>query len=180
MKKILLLVASASISQWAAAQYQPVEKESSVTFMVRNFGIQVSGLFTTIKGSIHFDTQNPSNDLFDIKIDAATVNTDNNMRDEHLKGSYYLDTANYAAIHFVSTSVTRDKSGPFNMTGNLEIKGKTRVITFPFTAVQVNERLQFKGNFKINRQDFGVGGTSTISNEVEVFLNVIAQKSSTI
>ena len=62
------------------------------------------------------------------------------------------------------------------MTGQLTIKDKTLDISFPFTAQQLNDGFVFKGTFKINRKDFGVGGTSTISNEVEISLNVIAKK----
>ena len=175
MKKILLLIATISISHFGVAQYQPVDKESSVTFKIRNFGFEITGAFTGIQGAINFDMQNPLNDLFEMTVDAATVNTENSLRDEHLKGASYFDVTNYPAIHFVSTRVSPVKSGVFNVTGNLTIREKTQVITFPFTVVMVNDRLQFKGNFKIKRRDFGVGGTSTVSNDLEVLLNVTAQ-----
>lgn len=175
MKKIAFLIATISISYFAQAQYQPLDKESSVTFKIRNFGFEVTGSFTKIRGDIHFDTQNLLSELFDVTIDATTVNTENGLRDEHLKGSSYFDVTNYPTIHFVSTGVSPGKAGVFNMTGKLMIKGKTQVITFPFTVQTVDDKLQFKGNFKINRKDFGVGGTSTISNNLEVFLNVTAQ-----
>jgi len=56
------------------------------------------------------------------------------------------------------------------------MKGKTQQITFPFSAVASGEGYRFKGSFKINRRDFGVGGFSTLSNELEVLLDVIAVK----
>jgi polyisoprenoid-binding protein YceI len=175
MKKMVLLTAVISISHLAQAQYKPVDKESFVKFNVRNFGFEVTGSFSKIHGDIQFDAQNPLSALFDVTIDATTVNTDNGMRDEHLKGSSYFDVTNYPTIHFVSTGVSPGKSGVYNMTGNLKIRGKTQAITFPFTVQTISDKLQFKGGFKINRKDFGVGSTSTISNEVGVLLDVTAE-----
>jgi polyisoprenoid-binding protein YceI len=175
MKKMVLLMVVISISHLAQAQYKLVDKESFVKFKVRNFGFEVTGSFSKIHGDIQFDAQNPSSDLFDVTIDATTVNTENGMRDEHLKGSSYFDVTNYPAIHFVSTGVSAGKAGVYDMTGKLMIRGKTQAITFPFTVNTVNDKLQFKGSFKINRKDFGVGGTSTISNDVNVLLDVTAE-----
>jgi len=83
--------------------------------------------------------------------------------------------ANYPRIHFLSTKIT-GKGGAFTMTGHLTIKGKSKDVSFPFTASPADDGYLFKGSFKINRKDFGVGGTSTISNELEVVLNVHAAK----
>jgi polyisoprenoid-binding protein YceI len=68
------------------------------------------------------------------------------------------------------------KENAFTAYGKLTIKGKSKDIIIPFTATPGTDGYLFKGSFKINRKDFGVGGTSTISNELEVFLNVVAKK----
>jgi polyisoprenoid-binding protein YceI len=61
----------------------------------------------------------------------------------------------------------------YTFTGQLTIKDKTKEISFPFTAAPANGGMAFKGTFTINRKDFGVGGTSTISNELTVSLTVM-------
>ncbi len=63
------------------------------------------------------------------------------------------------------------------ITGKLTIKKQTRIISFPFTATQANDGFLFKGTFKINRKDFDIGGTSTIADNLEVALNILAKKS---
>jgi polyisoprenoid-binding protein YceI len=177
LKKIELLLVLVGIAGMASAQYIPSEKESSISFKIKNFGFTVTGKFTGIGGRINFDPQNPTAGSFDITVDAATVNTDNSMRDKHLRGESYFDIANYPRIHFISTSVlTGADKETFLLTGQLTIKNKTREIKFPFTAVSANEGYLLKGSFKLNRRDFNVGGSSTISDELEVSVNVQAKK----
>ena len=161
------------------AQYIPIDKSSMLTFRIGNFGFDVNGAFTGFKGTINFDPQNMSASSFDVTVDASTVNTDNNLRDEHLRSTSYFDVKNYPVIHFVSSKIT-SSGNSFTAYGKLTIKGKTKDVSIPFTATTGADDYQFKGSFKINRKDFGVGGTSTISNELEVSLNVLAKKQTVI
>ena len=178
MKKAVLLCFISIISiSLAWAQYKPVDRESTLDFKIGNFGFDVKGSFTGFKGDINFDPQNVVNSSFDVTTDASTVNTDNNLRDQHLRGESYFDVKNYPTMHFVSSKITSaGKENAFTVFGKLTIKGKSKDISIPFTATPGTDSYLFKGSFRVNRKDFGVGGTSTISNELEVFLNVVAKK----
>ena len=176
MKLTTLVFLFALSCNVAMAQYKPVDKRSSVLFTIKNFGFDVKGTFGGVQGAINFDAQNTAGSTIDVTIDAATINTDNSLRDSHLKGQEYFDVKNYPAIHFVSSKIT-GKSNNYTVTGKLTIKGKTRDIFFPFSATADNDGYLFKGSFKINRKDFDIGGTSTIANELEVTLNIFANKS---
>ena len=175
MKKIILFIIIALTANVVLAQYKPAEQGSSLQFTIGNFGFDVTGTFKGLDGAIKFDPQNPAADAFDVSIDAATVNTDNSLRDSHLRGETYFDVKNYPRIHFVSTKVTA-KNGGYIITGNLTIKKQTKIISFPFIATPSNDGYQFKGTFTINRKDFDVGGTSTIANSLDVLLNIRANK----
>jgi len=175
MKKSFLFFLFFAAAKITSAQYKPVEKESSLKFTIENFGFDVHGSFSGFQGSINFDPQNPSAGSFDVTVDAATINTDNSLRDKHLKEESYFDVANYPRIHFLSTKIA-GKGSVFTLYGHLTIKGKSKDISFPFTVAAVDDGYVFKGSFKINRKDFGVGGTSTISNELEVVLTVRVAK----
>jgi polyisoprenoid-binding protein YceI len=177
MKKITLFILTALISVSVLAQYKPADEGSSLQFTIKNFGFDVNGTFKGLQGVIDFDPQNPSGDRFDVSIDAAMVNTGNSLRDSHLRGESYFDVRNHPRIHFVSTKISGAKNGPYMVTGKLTIKKKTSVISFPFTSAPSNDGYLLKGSFKINRKDFEVGGTSTISDELEVSLNILAKKS---
>jgi polyisoprenoid-binding protein YceI len=178
MRKIVLLIISGILALQAGAQFKPLEKGSKVEFKIKNFGFNVTGSFSGLEGDIKFDPSKPENGKFDVSIDAATVNTDNNARDHHLKEESYFDVQKFPRIHFVSTKLSGgDKNGgSYKVTGNLTIKGKTKEISFPFTATESAGGLLFKGSFPLNRREFDVGGSSTISDHLEVMLTVQAEK----
>lgn len=175
MKKIILFLLGLVIVNVVFAQLKPSDKGSSLQFTIKNFGFDVTGTFTGLKGDIKFDPQKAEESNFDVTLDANTINTDNNMRDNHLRENTYFDVKNYPNIHFVSTKVT-GKNGSYTITGKLTIKKTTKEVSFPFTASPAEDGYLFKGTFKINRKDFDVGGTSTISNSLEVALNILAKK----
>ena len=176
MKKHILFILAALISSSAVAQYKPAEQGSSVNFTIKNLGFDLEGTFKGLQGDITFDPANPATSVFDVTSDASTVNTDNSLRDGHLKGDSYFDVKNYPRIHFVSTKVSEGKNGNYDITGKLTIKKTTRVISFPFSATPATDGFVFKGKFSINRKDYDVGGTSTISNNLDVSLNILAKK----
>jgi polyisoprenoid-binding protein YceI len=177
MKKIGLLLFVLIAGKFVLAQYKPVEKGSEVKFKVKNFGFNVGGSFSGLDGNIHFDAANPGGATFDVSIDANTVNTDNNTRDNHLREDTYFDVKNYPRIRFVSTKVTSsNQKGTFVIFGKLTIKKETKEISFSFTAEPADGGYLFKGQFKINRRDFDVGGSSTISDNVDLSLSILAKK----
>jgi polyisoprenoid-binding protein YceI len=176
MKKSILFILTVFISSGVFAQYKPAEQGSSVNFTIKNLGFGVDGTFKGLQGDITFDPATPSAAAFDVTLDASTVNTDNSLRDGHLKGESYFDVKNYPRIHFVSTKVSGGKNGVYDITGKLTIKKTTRVVSFPFSATPATDGFLFKGTFSINRKDYDVGGTSTISDNLEVSLNILAKK----
>ena len=166
-----------SFGQSSAHQYTPADQGSSVTFTIKNLGFNTGGSFSGLQGTIVFDPQNVTGDSFDVSVSASSVNTDNDMRDDHLKKESYFDVSHYPRIRFVSTSVTpADKSGHYTVTGKLTIKNTTKEISFPFLAIPAGDDYIFKGGFQLNRKDFDIGGSSTISGNLTVSLAILARK----
>jgi polyisoprenoid-binding protein YceI len=163
---------AASFSQ----DYIPVDEGSLVKFKLKNFGLNTGGTFSGLKGTIHFDKDNPETSSFEVTIDANSVNTKVEMRDNHLREEEYFDVKNYPRISFVSTSVKAAKGNSFKVFGQLTLKGKSKDIDFPFVAKQSPDGYIFTGEFKISRKDFGIGGSSTISDNVTITLSILAKK----
>jgi polyisoprenoid-binding protein YceI len=160
-----------------AQEYKPTDAGSTVQFEIKNFGFNTKGSLSGLDGKIVFDPQHAAAASFDVSIDAATINTDNSMRDDHLKKESYFDVEKYPRIRFLSTGVTGpDKNGRFTLSGKLTIKATTKDISFPFLMTPLGDDLIFKGDFSLNRRDFGVGGSSTLSNDLKVSLTVLAKK----
>jgi polyisoprenoid-binding protein YceI len=177
MKKITLLFLIVITGTLAMAQYKPVDNGSSIQFTIKNFGINTGGSFSGIQGNITFDINHLNEANFNVSIDANSINTGSTMRDDHLREDTYFDVKNYPRISFVSTKVTPSTTaGTLLIFGKLTIKNQTKDIFFPFTATATNNGYLFKGSFDINRRDFGIGGMSTISNNLEVQLSVLAKK----
>jgi polyisoprenoid-binding protein YceI len=156
---------------------KPTDNESSVKFKIKNFGFNVTGSFTGLAGTIDFDPNNLAACHFDVTINAKTINTGVDMRDNHLRKSEYFDVENYPQIKFVSVRISpSNKSGTLFIFGKLTIKNTTRDISFPFKATPVENGYRFDGEFKINRRDYKVGGGSTASDNLTVMLSVVAKK----
>jgi polyisoprenoid-binding protein YceI len=97
------------------------------------------------------------------------------MRDDHLRGESYFNVQHYPRIRLVSTHIAPGRKGSYLFTGQLTIKDHTKEVSFPFTAAASAGVYRFTGTFTINRKDFDVGGFSTISNELDVMLDVTAK-----
>ena len=180
MKKFLTTFIFSSLTLWIFAQtYKPVDAESKVKFVIKNFGINTGGIFKGLDGTINFDPANLAAATFDVNVDAKTVDTDVESRDNHLRKEEYLNVEKFPTLNFKSTKVTKTNSNEFlYMFGNITIKGVTKEIKFPFKATQKDEGILFEGTFKLNRRDFGVGGNSlSLSDELTVTLSVLAKKS---
>jgi polyisoprenoid-binding protein YceI len=179
---LFLKVASLLLLQVAAVKTEPQpltpsDSASSVQFRIKNFGFNVTGTFKGLQGNIRFDPNNLAACHFEVNIDANTINTGVDMRDKHLRKSDYFDVENYPQIKFVSVKISPStKSGTLFIFGKLTMKNVTKDISFPFTAVPSENGYLFKGEFKINRRDFKVGGGSTVSDNLTVLLSVVAKK----
>ena len=180
MKKTAILLFTFFIysgSIIAQSTLTPVDADSKVHFVIKNFGIKTGGDFKGLKGNIKFYPANPAASAFDVTIDAGTLDTDNESRDEHLRKAEYFDAATYKTIQFKSTKVAFSTvAGRFYVNGNLTIKGVTKPIEFGFKATPKNGGYAFEGEFQINRRDFGVGGSSvSMSDNLTVSLSVFAK-----
>lgn len=173
---IALLYHTLVIAQPSVPEYKPTDQGSSVIFHIKNFGFMTGGSFTGLQGRIAFDPNDLAHSVFDVSVDAASINTDNDMRDGHLKKEDYFDVEHFPRIRFVSTQITAGKGGSFVLTGKLTIKKTTQDISFPFFVTPFGNDYIFKGEFPLNRRDFDVGGSSTISNSLTVSLTVLAKR----
>src|SRR4029078_10925380 len=105
-----------------------------------------------LKGNIFFDPANLGASNFNVSVDAKTIDTDIENRDEHLRGENYFDVERYPAIVIKSVRISSSttKPGEYFFMGTLTMRDITKDISFPFTAtIQGNDYL-FAGDFEIN------------------------------
>ncbi|MEP7292443.1 MAG: YceI family protein [Chloroflexota bacterium] len=136
---------------------------TTVAFSTRHMMVTtVRGTFAPPTGTLEFDPQNPAASHVEAVIDAKTINTGVDMRDNHLRSADFLEVEKYPTITFKSThiEVTDDNEG--KITGDLSIHGITRPVVLkveyfgkvdsPFGDV----RAGFAASTKINREDWGL------------------------
>jgi polyisoprenoid-binding protein YceI len=123
---------------------------------------KVRGAFNEFEGTATIDGTNPAISHVQVAINAASIDTRNAQRDEHLRSNDFLAMAEYPQITFTSTSVSQTGDDTFEVTGDLTIKGVTNTITVPFEFEGAakdpfgNERVGFEGSVTINRKDYGI------------------------
>src|SRR6476620_9577678 len=102
---------------------------SSVNFHVRHLMVsKVHGRFALWSGKLELDEQDLTKSQFEVEIDAASVDTKEPKRDEHLRSADFFDAATYPKLTFKSTKIERDGSD-YKVTGDLTIHGTTKSVT---------------------------------------------------
>jgi polyisoprenoid-binding protein YceI len=131
---------------------------SEIQFKVRHLMItNVTGSFSVIKAEIESDGNDFSKGKVSFTADAASVNTNNEQRDGHLKGADFFETEKYPVIKFESTNFNVNEG---KVNGNLTIKGITKPVTldaeFHGTTKDPwgNEKAGFSISGKIHRKDW--------------------------
>lgn len=192
MAKVLALAAAGLITL-SGVSHADVWKvdlvHTSVGFTVKHLVVtKVNGLFTEFEGEINFDGTDLSKGTVSFTIQAKSVNTGDQKRDDHLKSSEFLAVDSFPTLTFTSTKIVPGEGDAFKMTGNLTIRGVTKEVTFDCTANGVisafgGQRAGFSATTTINRQDFKVsfsaaldGGGLVVSNDVKVNLEIEAVK----
>ena len=179
IKQVLTAIALFCVVTAFGQNYTPADDGSKVRFVIKNFGINTGGTFEGLAGTITFDPANLANASFNVTVDAKTVDTDLEARDNHLRKEEYFDVEKYPKVSFRSTKITTtNKDGYLFMSGVITIKNISKEISFPFKQTSKDGGILFDGEFKLNRLDFGVGGKSfSMSDELNVELSIFAKKS---
>jgi polyisoprenoid-binding protein YceI len=161
------------IAAGAHAQVKHTVTKSSVTYQIKNMGFNTEGKFGEVKADINFDKAHPESSSINALVEVSSLNSDNEMRDNHLKGADYFDAARYPQITMKSVSVKPGKANTYTGIFALTIKGKTKEITMPFTYAENGNASTFNGSFTLKRSDFGIGGKSMMmADDARVTINV--------
>jgi polyisoprenoid-binding protein YceI len=137
---------------------------STAGFKVRHLMVSnVRGEFSGIAGTVVFDPENATHSKVEATIDATTINTRDEQRDQHLKSADFLDVEKFPKITFVSKKVAPAGEGEWKVTGDLTIHGVTREVTLDVEGPAPeardpwgNVKTGISASTKLNRKDFGL------------------------
>lgn len=191
-------LAAAALTAAAAPAAAPMTwtvdaDHTTVGFSVKHFFTPVEGQFDDFEVDLQYDAENPSASTVSARIAVASVNTNNDRRDQHLMSGDFFEAEAHPAITFESTSVRADGDQGLVATGDLTIKGVTREVELPITLLgiqdipaEMQEMLggaqriaSFHASLSIDRGDFGVGtgnwaATLVVGGQVDIDIAVEA------
>jgi polyisoprenoid-binding protein YceI len=152
----------AHIATKTAQAYTIDKAHSEVTFQVRHLLTKVRGGFSDFSGTVRVDDEEPGNSSVSLRIDAASVNTNNTDRDQHLRSDDFFAVQTYPTITFDSSRIVKTSGETYAVTGTLTIRGVAQEVTVPVTYLGTakdpwgNARTGFETELTINRKDFGL------------------------
>ncbi len=197
MKKIsaaVALVATlalAPLAAQAATTFTADKAHSQVSFVVRHMMSQLRGSFSEFTATIVRDDANLAAASVDFKIQAKSVDTGNETRDNDLRGEDFFFVEKFPEIAFKSSKVEKVSESEYKVTGELTMRGVTKVVTLPvaFLGEMKSKEGKLVAGFAVNthldRKEFGINWNRTLdsgglllSDEVTVEISIEAQQSS--
>jgi polyisoprenoid-binding protein YceI len=190
-KYIYLALVLAGLSAPAgAATYKIDPTHSAVTFTVQHMGIsKVHGRFDKFSGTVDYVPGDMKNWKTEAVIEVASINTNVEARDKHLRGEDFFDTEKFPVMTFTSTKVGKVKGMKGKLYGNLTLHGVTKPVVLsvegggPATDPWGNERVAATAKTTINRKDFGLAwnkvleaGGLLVGEKVDIVIEIEAVK----
>ncbi|HYX70930.1 MAG TPA: YceI family protein [Terriglobales bacterium] len=178
----LVVAARAQNTTWAI---DPAH--STAAFTVRHMMINnVRGEFSKVTGMLQLDSADITKSSAEATIDAASVNTRVEARDNDLRSANFFDVAKYPTLSFKSTKVEQAGPGKLKVTGDLTMHGVTRSVVLdvdgPSPEIKDpwgNTRIGVSASTRINRKDWGLTynklletGAMVVSEEVTIDLEL--------
>lgn len=175
----MLVLSLGAVAYAAVQKFEPDQNHTRILFVASTLLFDVDGSFGRYTFNIEGDPDNLSGVKINVEIDAASINTQNEQRDNHLRNADFFDVARFPKITFTSTRAVME-NGKVVVDGVLKMHGKQKNIRIPFSKVTAANgagvmETVFKGELTLNRSDFGIGADSvaakiSLENEVKVKL----------
>jgi len=156
---------------------------TQVEFAAKHLGMMtVRGHFADVTSTADIDPDHLEAMRVEVTIQAASIKTHHEARDQDLRSANFLDTEAFPVITFTSTQVEQEAQDQFTVTGDLTVKGHTQPVRLQMTRLgefndpAMGHRIGYNGQAKINRKDFGLtfnpilDGRLVVSDEITIML----------
>ena len=160
---ILLLGFFSSAVLQAQDTWKADPPHSRISFVINHLGIsEVSGIFKKFDVAVTASKPDFSDAKFELSIDVASIDTEVEKRDNHLRSPDFFEVAKYPTMTFQSTSIQSVGDNRYKLTGDLTLHGATRSVTMDLwyrgtTMNQKNKTAGFQLTGILKRADFGIG-----------------------
>ena len=160
-----------------AATWKADPNHSRLSFAVTHLGIaEISGAFKNFDAVITAEQPDFSDAVFDLTVDVASIDTEVEKRDNHLRSPDFFEVDKFPKMTFRTKSIERAGKDRYKLSGDLTIRGQTKPVTMDLwyrgtTMNQKNTTAGFQLTGTLKRSDFGVGPkfpAPMISDEVAI------------
>lgn len=189
LSAVVMLGAVPSASHAQSTTWKIDPSHSELTFRIRHYVTKVRGTFSRWSGTVTADPANLAGGSVDVTIDAKSIDTNQEMRDNDLRSSNFFAADSFPTLTFKSTRVETSGS-ELKVHGDLTIRGITRpvVLTGSYSGTTKDarggERIGFEASTRINRLDYKVtwnraieGGGLMLGDDVDIDITIEAIKS---
>jgi len=137
---------------------------SEIGFSVKHMMIsKAKGTFNDFDAVLEADVDDLTDSKIEITIDAASIDTKNKDRDDHLRSADFFDVENHPKITFTATDIKKKSENNYEVTGDLTLHGTTKPVVLDVNfegqskdPMSGNQVAGFSGETTINRKDFGL------------------------
>jgi len=143
-------------------QYRIDAERSEVTFRARSRLVDAVGRFHRFGGEMSVDPRDLSTAVLTLSVEAASLDTNNRKRDDHLRSADFFDVTRYPVVRFESMQVMPATRGAA-VHGRLTIRGVTREVAVPVEVDIGDGSLIARGAFTLDRQDYGIAYQSALN-----------------
>jgi len=191
MKKITLTIAAIAISISSFAQNWKLDAAHTKIHFTADYLVisEVEGEFKKFEGTVTSAKGDWTDLKTDIIVDVNSISTDNEMRDNHLKGDDFFNAEKFPTITFKSKGIKMIDKNKYTLTGDLTIRDVTKTVDMPVVYGGTvkdpwgNIKAGFKATGKINRKEFGLNykgaaatGEAVVSDEIAFWLDGVLIK----
>jgi polyisoprenoid-binding protein YceI len=150
---------------------QSIKPTNPIQFKIKNAGITVDGTISDWEVEVDFDLKRLDQSSIRGKANPESIQTGIKLRDKHLHGREYFHIQKFPFISLESKSFQSKGKNAFVGIFELQIRDVKREIEIPFNLTQTGKQQKFKGEFTIDRLDYGLGEKSLVlSDEVRVLV----------
>jgi polyisoprenoid-binding protein YceI len=197
--KIIASLLSALLLMVVVAGFAPTEREaaswsidkvhSNIGFKVKHLGIsKVRGDFEDYEVTLNFDPEDLSTLETEVTVQIASIDTENDRRDNHLRSDDFFNAESHPTMTFVSKEVRNIDGNEFEIVGDLTIRGTTKEVVLDAeflgtAAMGEQERSAFEARTTINRMDYGLAwnnlteaGGFVVGHDVDIIIELEAIK----
>lgn len=183
---LLMLIGMTGMFQLADAAdtYEVDASHSMIIFRAKHMGVSYNyGRFNEFSGNLAVDETDAANSMIELEVKAASVDTGNEKRDQHLRNPDFFNAKQFPVITFKSTEVKKVDEDTLEVTGDLGLHGVKKSVTVEVAITGKGKNQQgtaligFETTFTIKRSEFGMDyGIGAVSDDIRITVSVEGMK----